>query len=419
MGTNSNRREWNDLPEDLLELILSQLRNRDQRFFGQVCRSWRQVILRIKSRPGSSSLFRSSWLIAYENDGNHRCYFHDLLNSKHCIREFPELHGTVCLGSRYGWSLMCSGTSRFFFFNFFTEQRISLPKRKSKERLRFEIFSSFSKKNRPFVSGFSNPNSSDWMVVIIRRIDSYKIEISRYRRGEKGWNTRICGIPTPGQTGKISGALVQKDIIYCFVEYKGNLRTWVFDAVELRLARIDYNLKSNLSKTQKHSVDGKRVLVFTPKFADLCEKFLMRNPSLENWSSSRRSGYDADEYPHRYVSLCPFVLTHPPLELASFSQSNPSSCFWTYRCVSAPDYSSQYGLKEWPKKGSPHLQVFHIEPQLSHVFTWFMVLKVSIQTLPSVSKQWSRNAHLQEYADEWYETELLWIPYYLVKNVWI
>lgn len=364
MGTSN--REWNDLPEDLLELIVLQLRIRDQRFFGQVCRSWRQVILGIKSRSGSS-LFRSSWLIAYENDGRNRCYFHDLLNSRHCIRKFPELHGTVCLASRYGWSLMCSGTSRFFFFNFFTGQRIALPKRKSKE-LRFEIFSSFSKKNRPFVAGFSNPYSTEWMVVIIRRIDSSKIEISRYKRGEKSWTTRICGVPTPGHTGKISGALVQKDIIYCFFEYKGNLRTWIFDAVGLRLARIDYNLKSNVSATQKHPVDGKKILVYTPKFPDLYEKFLMRNPSLENWSASRRSGYDADEYPHRYVSLCPFVLTHPPLELASFSQSDPSSCFWTYRCVSAPDYSSQYGLKERPKKGSAHLQVFHVEPHLSNAF---------------------------------------------------
>lgn len=57
---NKNKRPWADLPQEILESIMEQLRFADQVRFRGVCRSWRLI-------HGIKPNFKFPWIIMYDD----------------------------------------------------------------------------------------------------------------------------------------------------------------------------------------------------------------------------------------------------------------------------------------------------------------------------------------------------------------
>ncbi|KAK6115078.1 hypothetical protein DH2020_007347 [Rehmannia glutinosa] len=88
--------DWADLPDDLLNVILSKVFAKDRQSFGLVCRSWNTV--------AASSPYRYSPCLMYYHRSMHKWRFYQY-NSFFCM-DFPELENAEIRCSNYGWLLM-------------------------------------------------------------------------------------------------------------------------------------------------------------------------------------------------------------------------------------------------------------------------------------------------------------------------
>ncbi|KAG8372823.1 hypothetical protein BUALT_Bualt12G0107100 [Buddleja alternifolia] len=112
-------RDWVDLREELLEVILSNLCAKDRLTFGLVCRSWNYV--------ATSSVYGHSPCLMFYHRGKRLWKF--VRYKDFSYMDFPQLYNAEIRCAKYRWLLMSRDDWSLFFFDPFKEQRIrELPK---------------------------------------------------------------------------------------------------------------------------------------------------------------------------------------------------------------------------------------------------------------------------------------------------
>ncbi|KAL8059411.1 hypothetical protein ABFX02_03G086100 [Erythranthe guttata] len=110
--------DWNNLPQELVDLILSNVFAKDRLNFSVVCRSWNEAV--------STSQFRHSPCLMFYQRSKHLWRFSQ--HDNFFDMEYPELENTIILSSNHGWLLMTSRDRKnLFFYNPFNNNMIKLP----------------------------------------------------------------------------------------------------------------------------------------------------------------------------------------------------------------------------------------------------------------------------------------------------
>ncbi|KAG8372826.1 hypothetical protein BUALT_Bualt12G0107400 [Buddleja alternifolia] len=177
-------RDWADLREELLEVILSNLSAKDRFTFGLVCRSWNSVATSV----AKSSVCGHSPCMFYHRSN---CLWKFVKYKDFSYMDFPQLYNAKICCSKYGWLLMSRDDGSLFFFDPFKEQRIrELPKHKYP-------YATICFFNEPtstncIVVGISNMLNTHKVImgVLKHRKDEWKVNI--YNRTRSEFQLSIC-----------------------------------------------------------------------------------------------------------------------------------------------------------------------------------------------------------------------------------
>ncbi|KAG8378140.1 hypothetical protein BUALT_Bualt08G0107100 [Buddleja alternifolia] len=195
-------RNWAELPEELLSLILSNLFAKDKYSFGRVCKSW--------SSAAAVSPYRHSPCLMFYEKNNDRWKFFQYNGI--FFRKFPQLYDSEILCSKHGWLLMSCYYCNLFFFDPFNYRSIEvLP------------VMDFPYKTICF---FKPPTSSDCTIVGISSVLAFSpcVKIGVLKMGEGEWkihkyncNTRFV----------FSGCtpIMHRGMLY-YLDVKGNVGTF-------------------------------------------------------------------------------------------------------------------------------------------------------------------------------------------------
>ncbi|KAF8395737.1 hypothetical protein HHK36_019688 [Tetracentron sinense] len=128
MIEEEERREWSDIPVDVLVEIVGHLLFLDHLSFRCVCKAWRSASL--QSPPQNHPKSQPHWLMSFSKKSS-TWEFGDPSTGRLYSLDLPELTGigkTKCFLSTHGWLLLSHITqSSIFFFNPFSRARIDLP----------------------------------------------------------------------------------------------------------------------------------------------------------------------------------------------------------------------------------------------------------------------------------------------------
>ncbi|KAG8363475.1 hypothetical protein BUALT_Bualt19G0026300 [Buddleja alternifolia] len=197
-------REWADLPEELLDLILSNLYGQDRNSFKLVCRSWKTASLISPHCYLPSLMFyeraKSMWKVIQYNNG---FYYMDFPKAK--IR---------C--SKYGWLLMSGeDDDTLYFFDPFNNQRRDLPKSASCYKI---------------ICFFHEPTSLDYIIVGMGESTCgvwIKIGVLQVNngKGEDEWKREMYRNNKTCFYLSICNPVLHDGKLYC-LDVKGNIGTF-------------------------------------------------------------------------------------------------------------------------------------------------------------------------------------------------
>ncbi|XP_027072796.1 F-box/kelch-repeat protein At1g57790-like [Coffea eugenioides] len=159
---------WLELPEDLLEMIISRLTLSENIRASVVCKQWLAVAIsvRVVNKP--------PWLMFFPKYGD-LVEFYDPLHRTFYTLELPELVGSKVCYSKDGWLLIYkTSTNRLMFVNPYTRELIKLPKLE----LTYQI-----------VAFSAAPTSSCCIVFTIKHISPTIIAISTCHPRAAEWTT--------------------------------------------------------------------------------------------------------------------------------------------------------------------------------------------------------------------------------------
>ncbi|KAK6118770.1 hypothetical protein DH2020_047496 [Rehmannia glutinosa] len=197
-------RNWADLPDDLLNLILSKLFAKDRHMFSLVCRSWNTV--------AASSAYRYSPCLMYYHRSKHMWKLYQY--NSFFYMSFTELEKAEICCSKYGWLLMRRYDNSLFFFDPFNNQRIEIP---CKLRNGYSTVSFFHPPTSPdcFIVGIDDTPDSGTEVIL---------KICVLKHGEKKWDINIY---RPRKRFLVSrGAPVLHGGLLYFSDVRGNVATF-------------------------------------------------------------------------------------------------------------------------------------------------------------------------------------------------
>ncbi|KAK6115049.1 hypothetical protein DH2020_007318 [Rehmannia glutinosa] len=194
--------DWADLPDDLLNVILSKVFAKDRQSFGLVCRSWNTV--------AASSPYRYSPCLMYYHRSMHKWRFYQY-NSFFCM-DFPELENAEIRCSNYGWLLMSRYDNNLFFFDPFNNRKIELP---CKLRFGYTTLCFLHPPTSPdcVIVGIGTPDSNNVMKICVLRHGEDEWEINEYRPNK---NEFLVSRGAP---------VLHRGLLY-FLDVKGNVATF-------------------------------------------------------------------------------------------------------------------------------------------------------------------------------------------------
>ncbi|KAL7155848.1 hypothetical protein ABFS83_03G103200 [Erythranthe nasuta] len=196
--------DWNDIHQDLLQLILSNVFAKDRYNFSLVSRFWNEVV--------AASPYRNSPCLVLRCNDFWRFFQHNTFFNMH----FPKLKNARVRFSNHGWLLMMSLDNRtLFFFDPFNNQTIKLPDMPSKCDYTTICF-------------FHPPTSSGCLIVGIASLTwnvNREVKIGVLKYGEDRWEDRIFRVRDV--QFESHGAPIFHDGKIYFLDNKGNVA--VFD----------------------------------------------------------------------------------------------------------------------------------------------------------------------------------------------
>ncbi|KAF8397883.1 hypothetical protein HHK36_016808 [Tetracentron sinense] len=161
-------RPCSELPMELLELIASRLRLKENIRFSLVCKRWHFVAV------SARVLNRSPWLM-FPQKNSSLCKFFDPSHRAFYFLDIPDLYGSRICYAKDGWLLIYRPrNSRVFFFNPFTKAIIKLP--------RFEL-------RHQSVAFSSAPTSPSCIVFLIECVNPLVVSVSTCHPGAVEWST--------------------------------------------------------------------------------------------------------------------------------------------------------------------------------------------------------------------------------------
>ncbi|KAL8147612.1 F-box protein SKIP23-like [Apium graveolens] len=128
--------KWSDLPNELLEMILTKLSSINIQNFQAVCPPWRNAAKSYTSSSSYTNLHHVPWLLLPKTDqDNYDFRFFSLQDDKVIRRisrprdlNIPQkFYNSLCLGSSYGWLVMLDEMATPYLFDPFYLTQIQLP----------------------------------------------------------------------------------------------------------------------------------------------------------------------------------------------------------------------------------------------------------------------------------------------------
>ncbi|KAG8378137.1 hypothetical protein BUALT_Bualt08G0106800 [Buddleja alternifolia] len=195
-------KNWADLSEELLNLILSNLFGKDRHSFGLVCKSW--------SAAAEVSPYRHGPCLMFDGKKTGKWKFFQY-NRIFSMIDFPQLDDAEIVCSKHGWLLMSHDYSILFFFDPFNNRSINIHHRID---FPYEI-----------ICFFNSPTSSDCTIIGISGTRGYSpyVYIGVLRKGEDKWNRYEYNCNT-GFVLAVSTPILHRGWLYC-LDVKGNVGT--------------------------------------------------------------------------------------------------------------------------------------------------------------------------------------------------
>ncbi|XP_028795571.1 F-box/kelch-repeat protein At1g57790-like [Neltuma alba] len=200
---------WSDLPDELLELILSRLTLADNVRASAVCKRWHA------SASAVRVVNQSPWLMCIPKFGSW-CEFYDPVHRKTYSWEFTELTGSRLCYAKDGWLLLYRYRShRVFFFNPFTREVIKLP--------RYEM-------TCQIIAFSCAPTSPGCVLFAVDHVTPLFVVISTCHLGDSEWTTLSYRNRLPF----VSSSIWNKVVFFNGLFYCLSLTGWigVFDPVK-------------------------------------------------------------------------------------------------------------------------------------------------------------------------------------------
>ena len=134
-----NWRPWSELPSDLLDVILRQLRMMDHLSFSGVCGSWRASALASKK---DKIAVQPPFLVSLSAQIKGRLFFYDIFEGRKFKTDFPNLADKFCCGFCCGYLMMEDRNAQngLWLVNPFTRHEIQFPA--PPERIHHAVISS-------------------------------------------------------------------------------------------------------------------------------------------------------------------------------------------------------------------------------------------------------------------------------------
>ncbi|PIA35773.1 hypothetical protein AQUCO_03500262v1 [Aquilegia coerulea] len=207
---------WNNLPTELLELILSFIFLGDCIHFRLTCKSWLSLTPPLRSnchlKKFGSEPQQLPWLMSFPGSNKCDCNLYHPIYSDAYTMNIPELAGAIVRNVKYGWLLMSHGETSFFCFNPLTREIIKLPDMEVSLLLAGISFS-------------SAPTSSDFVVIAYVASDMFV-----YRRGAETWSSHFLLDNEWEFSLSLCNPVFHDGVFYCLSK---NGRLGLFDPKEI------------------------------------------------------------------------------------------------------------------------------------------------------------------------------------------
>ncbi|KAL7155680.1 hypothetical protein ABFS83_03G092800 [Erythranthe nasuta] len=199
--------DWNNLPQDLVDLILSKLFAKDRHNFSLVCRSWNTVV--------AASPFRHSPCLMF-NQRKKKHVWKLSQNNNFFYMEFPELQGGTIRFANHGWLLISRGDDEtLFFYHPFNHHMIEVPSPSDSNCAGYTT-----------ICFFHPPTSPDCFIVgIATQIDvGYDtVDIGVLKHGENEWKN--CTYQSQKFQSSIGPPILHGGLLY-FLDIDGDVATF-------------------------------------------------------------------------------------------------------------------------------------------------------------------------------------------------
>ncbi|XP_012829465.1 PREDICTED: F-box/kelch-repeat protein At1g57790-like [Erythranthe guttata] len=199
--------DWNNLPQDLVDLILSKVFAKDRHNFSLVCRSWNTVV--------AASPFRHSPCLMF-NQRKKKHVWKLSQNNNFFYMEFPQLQGGTIRFANHGWLLISRGDDEtLFFYHPFNHHMIEVPSPSDSNCAGYTT-----------ICFFHPPTSPDCFVVgIVTQLDQWSdtVDIGVLKHGEDKWEN--CTYQSQIFQSSIGPPILHGGLVY-FLDTDGDVATF-------------------------------------------------------------------------------------------------------------------------------------------------------------------------------------------------
>ncbi|KAG8374114.1 hypothetical protein BUALT_Bualt11G0097200 [Buddleja alternifolia] len=183
-----------DLPNELLEKILSQLNLRDNIRASAVCIRWNTVATSVRVAD------KAPWVMLPPKSGDFYEFYDPSERQRHFL-ELPELRGSRFSYAKDGWLLMYKPkTNGIFFFCPYTRELIELPNL----RLTYQI-AAFS----------ASPKCPSCVIFTVKHVSPTVVSVSTCHPGATQWTTINYQTTHPFYSSIRNKIVFCKDLFYC------------------------------------------------------------------------------------------------------------------------------------------------------------------------------------------------------------